>query len=61
MLRRKIEKEFIDLFPKEPTFICGKLEDEYGYSLSNTSLVHLYNLFMKQNKNYNQNVVFLNM
>jgi superfamily II DNA/RNA helicase len=26
----QIEKEFSDLFPKEPTFICGKIEDEYG-------------------------------
>ena len=39
MLKREIEKEFSDLFPKEPTFICAKLEDEYGYSLSNSSIV----------------------
>lgn len=39
MLKRQIEKEFSDLFPKEPTFICGKLEDEYSYSLSNNSYV----------------------
>jgi hypothetical protein len=38
-LKRKIEKEFIDLFPNEPPFIVAKLEDEYGYSLSNSSLV----------------------
>ena len=38
-LKRKIEKEFVDLFPNEPPFIVAKLEDEYGYSLSNSSLV----------------------
>lgn len=36
-LKRKIEKEFSDLFPNEPPFIVAKLEDEYGYSLSNSS------------------------
>ncbi len=30
MLKRQIEKEFSDLFPREPTFICGKIEDDYG-------------------------------
>jgi hypothetical protein len=40
MLKRLIEKEFADLFPHEPTFICAKLEDEFGYSLSNTSYVN---------------------
>lgn len=40
MLKRLIEKEFADLFPHEPTFICAKLEDQYGYSLSNTSFVY---------------------
>lgn len=39
MLKRVIEREFSDLFPHEPTFICAKLEDEFGYSLSNASLV----------------------
>ena len=38
-LKRKIEKEFSDLFPNEPPFITAKLEDEYGYSLSNSSRV----------------------
>lgn len=37
MLKRYIEREFSDLFPHEPTFICAKLEDEFGYSLSNAS------------------------
>lgn len=37
MLKRHVEREFSDLFPHEPTFICAKLEDEFGYSLSNTS------------------------
>jgi hypothetical protein len=36
-LKRKIEKEFADLFPNEPPFVVAKLEDEYGYSLSNSS------------------------
>ena len=27
MLKRHIEREFADLFPHEPTFICAKLED----------------------------------
>ncbi len=40
MLKRQIEKEFTDVFPKEPTYICGKLEDQYGYALSNSSQVH---------------------
>lgn len=38
-MKRKIEKEFSDLFPNEPPFIVAKLEDEYGYSLSNSSRV----------------------
>ena len=38
-LKRKIEKEFSDLFPNEPPFVVAKLEDEYGYSLSNSSKV----------------------
>lgn len=38
-LKRKIEKEFCDLFPNEPPFVVAKLEDEYGYSLSNSSLI----------------------
>ena len=40
MLKRQLEKEFQDLFPKEPVFVCGKIEDEYGYSLSNSSYVY---------------------
>jgi hypothetical protein len=38
-LKRKIEKEFLDLFPSETPFIVAKLEDEHGYSLSNNSCV----------------------
>ena len=38
-LKRKIEKEFVDLFPSEPPYIVAKLEDEKGFSLSNNSLV----------------------
>ena len=32
MLKREIERQYTDLFPKDATFICGKLEDEFGYS-----------------------------
>jgi Cdc14 phosphatase binding protein N-terminus len=39
MLKRKVEQEFTELFPMEKPFICSKLEDQYGYSLSNSSLV----------------------
>lgn len=38
-LKRKIEKEFSDLFPNENPFVVAKLEDEFGYSLSNSSLI----------------------
>ena len=38
-IKRKIVKEFIDLFSNEPPYIVAKLEDEYGYSLSNSSYV----------------------
>lgn len=40
MLKREIERQYTDLFPSDPTFICGKLEDEFGYSLSNMSFVY---------------------
>ena len=40
MLKRQVEKEFSELFPREPGFICGKLEDQYGYALSNSSFVY---------------------
>lgn len=38
-LKRKIEKEFVDLFPSEPPYIVAKIEDTNGYSLSNNSLI----------------------
>ena len=38
-LKRQIEKEFADLFPYEPPYIVAKLDDEYGYSLSNNSRI----------------------
>ena len=38
-LKRKIEKEFVDLFPSEPPYIVAKVEDQHGFSLSNNSLV----------------------
>jgi hypothetical protein len=40
MLKRLIEKEYSDHYPNEPTFICAKLQDQYGYSLSNSSFVY---------------------
>jgi hypothetical protein len=39
MLKRHIEREFTELFPNEKPFICSKVEDQYGYSLSNTSYI----------------------
>jgi hypothetical protein len=36
-LKRKVEKEFNDLFPAEQPFIVAKIEDEHGFSLSNNS------------------------
>ena len=38
-LKRRIEKEFVDLFPTEPPYIVAKLEDDKGFSLSNGSVV----------------------
>lgn len=38
-LKRKIENEFVDLFPAEQPFVVAKLEDQHGYSLSNNSLI----------------------
>ena len=39
MLKRHIEREFTELFPNERPFICGKVEDQYAYSLSNVSYI----------------------
>lgn len=36
-LKRKIEKEFSELFPNEPPFVVAKLEDKNGFALSNNS------------------------
>jgi hypothetical protein len=36
-LKRKIEKEFSELFPHEPPFVVAKLEDKSGFALSNNS------------------------
>jgi hypothetical protein len=38
-LKRQIEKEFSDLYPFEEALVCSKLEDTYGYALSNISRV----------------------
>lgn len=40
MLKRLVEKEYADLFPNDPIFVCAKLQDEYGYSLSNSSFIY---------------------
>lgn len=39
MLKRQVEKEFVDLYPFEDPLVCSKLEDSYGYALSNVSRV----------------------
>ena len=36
-IKRKIEKEFSELFPHEPPFVVAKLEDRNGFALSNNS------------------------
>ena len=38
-LKRQIEKEFSELFPYEPPYVVAKLDDEFGYSLSNGSKI----------------------
>lgn len=39
VLKRQVEKEYSDLFPFDDPLICSKLEDSYGYALSNVSKV----------------------
>lgn len=39
MLKRRIEQEYTELFPREKPLIVSKIEDQHGYSLSNNSLV----------------------
>ena len=38
-LKRKIEREFSELFPHEPPFVVAKLEDDEGFAVSNQSQV----------------------
>jgi hypothetical protein len=38
-LKRKIEREFSELFPNEPPFVVAKLEDTNGFALSNSSQI----------------------
>ena len=38
-LKRKIEKEFCELFPKEPPFVVAKLLDSNEYTISSNSKV----------------------
>ena len=37
MLKRAIEREFMELFPQEQPYVVAKLEDANGFSLSNGS------------------------
>ena len=37
VLKRTIEREFMDLFPNEQPYVVAKLEDENGFALSNNS------------------------
>ena len=37
MLKRGIEREFMELFPAEQPYVVAKLEDANGFSLSNGS------------------------
>lgn len=38
-LKRKVEREYSELFPGEPPFVVSKIEDASGYALSNNSQV----------------------
>lgn len=38
-LKRKIEREFSELFPHEPPYVVAKLEDSDGFAVSNSSQV----------------------
>ena len=38
-LKRKIEREFSELFPHEPPYVVAKLEDSEGFAVSNSSQV----------------------
>jgi len=34
-LKRRIEREFAELFPAEPPYVVAKVEDTQGFALSN--------------------------
>ena len=36
-LKRRIEREFAELFPVEPPYVVAKIEDKAGFALSNQS------------------------
>ena len=36
-LKRRIEREFSELFPAEPPYVVAKIEDSQGFALSNQS------------------------
>ena len=38
-LKRKVEREYSELFPSEPPYVVAKLLDNEGYALSNNSYV----------------------
>jgi hypothetical protein len=39
LLKRYIEKEVAELFPKDPIYICSKIEDDHGFILSNQTVI----------------------
>jgi hypothetical protein len=38
-LKRKIEKEFAELYPQEPPFVVAKIQDREGFAVSGSSKV----------------------
>lgn len=38
-LKRRIEREFAELFPAEPPYVVAKVEDSQGFALSNQSVL----------------------
>ena len=38
-LKRRIEREFAELFPAEPPYVVAKIEDSNGFAFSNMSFL----------------------
>ena len=38
-LKRRIEREFAELFPNEPPYVVAKIEDSQAFALSNQSIL----------------------